>query len=75
MKKCFINCNTGLLSSLRMKVGLEFGLHNLPIRISKGYFLSQKSQPETSAGTKEVKYMSEAGLDEVKAGSGGLVAK
>lgn len=41
----------------------------LPVPISKGEFLSQKSQTEVSAGTKEVKHMSEEYLDEINARS------
>lgn len=41
----------------------------LPVPISKGEFLSQKSQTEVSAGTKEVKRMKEEYLDEINARS------
>lgn len=75
-KKCFINCHTGLLSSFfeGWKSGYSFG-HITPVQISKVHRLSQKSQTERSAGAQEVKYMSAAGLDKVKAASGGTVAK
>lgn len=75
-KWCFVNCNTGWLASFFKDASWVIVLATqLPVQISKGHLLSHKSQTEMSAGTKEVKYMSEARLDEIKAGSRGSVAK
>lgn len=55
-RRCFINCNTAwLFSFVRMLSWVIVLATQLPVQISKGYVLNQKSQTKMSTGTREIK--------------------